>query len=114
MSGTIVTPIPGRPRGAARFAQFVDYLFWLLYTLLAIRLVLVFFDARAWTGFYRFVRVTTDPFVGPFRGIVGSPVVDEQGHIFAAPILVAIVAYALLQLAIHKLLRVVAYRENTL
>lgn len=106
-----VVPIPGRPRGLARLSQFIDYAFWLLYTLLVIRLLLVFFDASSWAGFVRFIRVLTDPFYAPFRGIVPSQTVDG-GFTLAMPILIAMVVYGLLHLAIHKLLRVVAYRRT--
>ena len=107
-----VVSIPGRPRGLARLSQFIDYAFWLLYTLLLIRLLLVFFDASSWAGFVRFIRAATDPFYAPFRGIVPSQSVDG-GFTLAIPILIAMVVYGLLHLAIHKLLRVMAYRRTT-
>lgn len=101
--------IPGRPTGMGRLSQFINYLFWLLYTLLFIRLLLVFFQARG-VGFVEFIKTVTDPFYSPFRGIVASPTTDE-GYTLAIPILIAIVVYALLHLAITKLLRVLTYRK---
>jgi uncharacterized protein YggT (Ycf19 family) len=59
----------------ARLSQFIDYIFWLLYSLLIIRLILVFFSANSWTGFVRFVDTLTNPFYAPFRGIVASQTV---------------------------------------
>jgi uncharacterized protein YggT (Ycf19 family) len=104
-----VVPIADRPHGLARLSQIIDYLFWLLYALLFIRLILVFFSANG-TGFVRFIDGVTNPFYAPFRGIVASRPVGD-GFTLAIPILVAIVVYALLHFAINKLLRVVAYRR---
>lgn len=107
-----VVPIGSRPRKASRGSQFIDYLFWLLYSLFFIRLVLVFVDARTWTGFVRFIHTVTDPFYAPFKGIVASQEIEGTGMVLAVPILVALVAYGLLHLAIHKLLQVFAYRRT--
>jgi len=103
--------IPYRPRALGRVSQIIDYLFWLLYALLFIRLVLVFFHAASWTGFVRFIDTITNPFYVPFRGIVSSREI-EGGFTLAVPILIALVAYAILHLAINKLLRVLAYRRT--
>lgn len=112
MDDEVVVPIPGRPRPAARGYQLIDYIFWLIYTLLFIRLLLVFIDARSYVGFVRFITAVTNPFYAPFRGIVASPSVDGTGNVIAVPILIAIVVYALLHLAIHKLLVMIAYRRT--
>lgn len=114
MDGEPVVPIPGRPRPAARGYQFIDYIFWLIYTLLFVRLLLVFVDARTWVGFVQFINTITNPLYAPFRGITSSPSVnaDGTGNVIATPILIAIVAYALLHLAIHKFLVMMAYRRT--
>ncbi|MES2305666.1 MAG: hypothetical protein V4558_09165 [Gemmatimonadota bacterium] len=111
MDDEVVVAIPGRSRPAARGYQFIDYIFWLIYTLLLIRLLLVFMDARTWVGFVRFINTVTDPFYAPFKGIVASPTVEGTTSVVAVPILIAIVAYALLHLAIHKFLVMLAYRR---
>ena len=106
-----VVAVSDRPRGLGRVSQFIDYLFWLLYSLLFIRLLLVFFHASTSTGFVQFIDRITNPFYSPFRGIVASQEI-EGGFTLAIPILVAIVVYALLHLAINKLMRVMAYRRT--
>lgn len=106
-----VVPIGSRPRPVSRGSQFLNYVFWLLYSLLGIRLLLALMDARA-TGFVKFIAAVTDPFYAPFRGIVASPDVSGTGMVLAVPILVALVVYAILHLAIHKLLQVMAYRQT--
>lgn len=113
MSVSSVVAMPGRPRGLARLSQFIDYLFWLLYSLLIIRLLLVFFSANSWVGFVRFVDSITNPFYAPFRGIVASQTVGD-GYTLAIPLVITIVAYALLHLAINKLLQVMAYRRTAI
>ena len=95
----------------ARLSQFIDFIFWLLYSLLVIRLLLVFFSANSWASFVRFVDTITNPFYAPFRGIVASQTVAGS-FTLAVPLLVAIVVYALLHLAINKLLRMMAYRRT--
>lgn len=97
-------------RGAARISQFVDYVFYVIYALLAVRLGLALMAGNPEAGFYRFIRAVTAPFYAPFRGIVESPT-DPSGHTLALPLVVAIVAYALLHLAINGVLRMMAQRK---
>ena len=101
-----------RARGAARVSQFVDYIFFLIYGLLAIRLLLALFAARENAGFFKFIKALTDPFYAPFRGLVPSPSTPE-GFTLALPIIVAIVAYMLLHLAINGLLKILAHRKTS-
>ena len=89
-----------RGRFAARVSQIVDYLFFIVYGLLAIRLMLELFAARESAGF----------FYAPFRGLVPSPTTPD-GFTLALPIIVAIVVYMLLHLAINGILRIIAHRK---
>lgn len=99
-----------RGRFMARISQVVDYIFFLIYGLLTIRLLLALFAAREGAGFVQFIRDVTDPFYAPFQGIVASPSTPE-GFTLALPIVVAIVVYMLLHLAINGLLRLFAHRK---
>jgi uncharacterized protein YggT (Ycf19 family) len=101
----------GRSRFIARVSQIVDYLFFLVYGLLTIRLLLELFAARESAGFFQFIKNVTDPFYAPFRGLVPSPTTAE-GFTLALPIVVAIVVYMLLHLAINGLLRIFAHRKT--
>lgn len=103
----------GRARVAARGSQVLDYAFYLLYGLLAIRLVLGLIAANSNNGFVQFIRAVTGPFTAPFRGIVSSPS-TEAGNTLLWPIVIAIVAYALLHAAINGLLRMVASRKTSI
>jgi uncharacterized protein YggT (Ycf19 family) len=100
-----------RGRGAARISQVVDYIFYVIYALLAIRFLLALLAARRSAGFVQLIYTVTDPFYAPFRGIVAEPTADG-GARFALSILLAIVVYALLHLGINGLLRLVAHRKT--
>jgi hypothetical protein len=100
-----------RGRGAARVSQIVDYIFYVIYALLALRFVLALLAARSSAGFVRFIVTVTDPFYRPFRGIVASPS-TEGGHTLMMPLVIAIIVYILLHLAINGLLRIIAHRKT--
>lgn len=100
-----------RARGMARVSQVIDYIFYLIYGLLAIRLLLSLLAARSSAGFVQFIRAVTDPLYAPFRGIVASPTA-EGGYTLALPIVIAILVYALLHAGINGLLRLIAHRKT--
>jgi uncharacterized protein YggT (Ycf19 family) len=99
-----------RGRSLARVSQIVDYVFYVVYSLLAIRLLLALFAARESAGFVQFIKNVTDPIYAPFRGIVPSPSID--GFTLALPIIVALFVYALLHVGINNLLRIFAHRKT--
>jgi uncharacterized protein YggT (Ycf19 family) len=99
-----------RSRFLARISQIVDYIFFLIYGLLGIRLLLALFAANNNAGFVQLIKNVTDPFYAPFKGIVPS-ISAEGGFTLALPIVVAIVVYLLLHLAINGLLRIFVHRK---
>ena len=101
-----------RGRTVARISQFVDYVFYLIYSLFIIRLVLNLLAANSKNGFVQFINAVTNPMYAPFRGITNSPTTPE-GNTLALPIIIAVIAYLLLHLAINGLLRLVAHRKTT-
>jgi uncharacterized protein YggT (Ycf19 family) len=101
----------GHARTAARGSQFLDYAFYVLYTLLGIRLVLALIAAQSGNGFVRLISNITNPFYAPFKGIVSSPS-TEAGNTLVFPIVIAIVVYVLLHLGINGLLRMVGSRKT--
>ncbi len=100
-----------RGRGAARVSQVIDYIFFVIYGLLAMRFLLALLAARSTAGFVQFIVAVTNPFYSPFKGIVDAPR-TEDGHTLMLPIVVAIVAYVMLHLIINGLLRMVAHRKT--
>ncbi|HEU4507403.1 MAG TPA: hypothetical protein VFR78_04130 [Pyrinomonadaceae bacterium] len=100
-----------RSRSLARVSQVIDYIFWVIYALLAMRFLLALMAARSSAGFVQFIVTVSNPFYLPFQGIVASPRTDG-GHTLMLPIVIAIIAYALLHLAINGLLRMFAHRKT--
>lgn len=100
-----------RGRVLARVSQVVDYVFYVIYGLLTIRLVLALFAARSSAGFVQFINSITNPLYAPFRGIVPSPSA-EGGYTLALPIVIAIIVYLLIHLAINGLLRIFVHRKT--
>lgn len=98
-------------RSLARGSGVIDYIFYLIYGLLAIRLVLAMVGARPGNGFVHLIQAVTNPFYAMFRGIVPSPSVDG-GFTLVLPIIIAIVAYALLHAAINGFLRMIAHHKT--
>lgn len=88
-----------------RVVQGVDYLFYLLYALLITRFTLALLGASEGAGFVRFIHNLTEPFYAPFRDIVSRPGLD--GGYVDLPLVLAILAYVVLHIAIHGLIRVV-------
>jgi hypothetical protein len=99
-----------RGRTFARVSQIVDYVFFIIYGLLAIRLLLELFAARENAGFFKFIKAATGFFYAPFAGIV--PTLSQDGFKLALPIIVAIVAYMFLHLIINQLLRILTHRKT--
>lgn len=100
-----------RGRFFARVSQIVDYIFFVIYGLLTIRLILEMFGAKESAGFTKFIKSVTGLFYAPFQGIMPSP--SENGFTLALPIIVAIVVYMLLHLAINGILRIFVHRKTT-
>lgn len=102
-----------RSRTLARVSQVVDYIFFVIYGLLTIRLLLELFAARESAGFVKFIKSATGIFYAPFDGIMPS-LKAQGGFELALPIIVAIVVYMLLHLAINGFLRMFAHRKTAI
>lgn len=102
-----------RARGLARLAQVADYLFAVVYSLLAIRLFLALIAARPGAPFTEWIRTVTNPLYAPFRGILPS-LTAEGGVTLALPVALAIGMYAVLHLGVRGLLRLIARPKATI
>ena len=100
-----------RGRILARVSQVVDYIFYVIYSLLTIRLLLTLFAARQSNGFVQFINTASEPFYAPFKGIVPSLSVDG-GFTLALPIVIALVVNLLIHLGINGLLRMFVHRKT--
>jgi hypothetical protein len=99
-----------RGRTMARVSQVVDYIFFVIYGLLTIRLLLELFAARENAGFFKFIKSATGLLYAPFEGIMASP--SKDGFTLALPIIVALIVYMFLHFAINGLLRIFAHRKT--
>ncbi|MBX3119944.1 MAG: YggT family protein [Fimbriimonadaceae bacterium] len=100
-----------RRQRLARTVQVIDFLFYALYVLLAVRLILGMIAARSDAGFVKFITTVTDPFYAFFKGIVQSPSASG-GYTIVLPILIAMGAYALLHWGVRSLAKLIAYRQS--
>ena len=76
-----------RARGTARVPQIIDHIFYVIYALLAVRLLRALMAARSSAGFVQLSYSVTDPLYRPFRVIVASPTA-ECGYTLALPIVI--------------------------
>jgi uncharacterized protein YggT (Ycf19 family) len=97
-----------RARGLARVAQVIDYVFFLVYSLISLEILLDLFGARRTSGFKRFLDGATAPLLGPFRGLMPDPALGSMQLMLSY--VVALVVYALLHQAVKRLLRLLAGR----
>lgn len=100
-----------RGRTAARVSQVVDYIFYLIYGLIALEFLLGLMGARAGNGFVQFIGAITRPLLAPFERIVETPAAGS--HQFRMSYLFALVVYILIHLAINGVFRLVAHRKVT-
>lgn len=100
-----------RGRTAARISQVVDYVFYVIYGLIALKFLLGLMGARPGNGFVQFINALTAPLLAPFERIVGTPAVGA--HQFRISYLFALIVYILLHLAINGAFRLIAHRKVT-
>jgi uncharacterized protein YggT (Ycf19 family) len=100
-----------RGRTAARISQVVDYIFYLIYGLIALEFLLGLMGARPGNGFVQFIGGVTRPLLAPFERIVETPATGS--HQLRMSYLFALVVYILLHLAINGVFRLIAHRKVT-
>ena len=98
-----------RSKTAARISQVVDYVFYLIYGLIALEFLLGLMGARSGNGFVQFIGAVTRPLLAPFERIVETPAAGA--HQFRLSYLFAFVVYVLLHLAINGAFRLIAHRK---
>jgi uncharacterized protein YggT (Ycf19 family) len=101
----------GRGKAAARVSQVIDYIFYIIYGVIALQFFLMLFGARQGNEFVQFVHAISRPIVGPFEGIVITPSAGPIRVEFSY--LIALAVYILIHLAINGALRLVAHKKLT-
>lgn len=98
-----------RARRMARVSQVVDYVFFLVYSLVGLEIGLELLGARQSSPFKQFLDHATAPMLRPFRGLLPDPALGSFQLMVSY--IAALLVYALLHLAVKKLLRLLAHRR---
>jgi uncharacterized protein YggT (Ycf19 family) len=101
----------GRGRVAARASQVVDYLFYIIYGLIALQFTLRLIGARPGSGFTQLIASLSQPLLAPFERIVATP--SSGSYHIEFSYLLALVVYILIHVAISAAFRLVAHRKVT-
>jgi uncharacterized protein YggT (Ycf19 family) len=99
-----------RGRAAARVSQVVDYVFYLIYSLIGLEILLELLGARETNAFKNFIDTLTAPILLPFNTLV--PDLTRGRFQLRISYLMALFVYVLLHLAINGLLRLFAHRKT--
>src|SRR5262245_54594028 len=99
-----------RGRAAARVSQVVDYIFYLIYTLIALEIVLELLGALETNSFKRFMDALTALLLMQFNTLI--PDLAKRCFLLKVLHLVALLVYVLLHFAINGLLRLLAHRKT--
>jgi uncharacterized protein YggT (Ycf19 family) len=100
-----------RTRRIARLSQVVDYVFYLVYGIIALQIVLEALGARENAGFKQFIDTLSAPLLAPFHGLMADPAAGN--YQFMVSYLVALVVYFLIHLAVKGLLRLFVQRQTS-
>ncbi len=100
----------GHARTTSRVMQVIDYVFFLVYSLIGLEIVLDLLGAREASGFKRFLDLVTWPLLAPFRGLLPTPSIGPAQ--LALSYVAALAVYAILHQAIKRLVRILEPREG--
>ncbi len=101
-----------RARIAARVSQVFDYIFYIIYSLIALEFLLDLIGAREGNAFKNFIDALTSPLLAPFKTLV--PDIARGRFELKISYLFALIAYILLHLGINGLLRLLAHRKTAI
>lgn len=99
-----------RGRAAARISQIIDYVFYLIYSLIGLEILLELLGARETNAFKSFIDALTAPLLLPFNTLM--PDLTRGRFQLRISFIVALFVYVLLHLAINGLLRLFAHRKT--
>lgn len=99
-----------RGRSVARVSQIVDYVFYLIYSLIGLEIILELLGARETNAFKNFIDALTAPLLLPFNTLM--PDLARGRFQFKISYVVALFVYVLLHMAINGLLRLFAHRKT--
>jgi uncharacterized protein YggT (Ycf19 family) len=100
-----------RTRRLARASQVVDYVFYLIYGIIALEIALEALGAREGAGFKQFIDTLASPLLAPFEGLMADP--GTGNYRFMLSYVVALIVYVLVHFAVKGLLRLFIQRKTT-
>ena len=100
-----------RTRKLARASQVIDYVFYLIYGIIALEIVLEALGAREGAGFKQFIDALAAPLLAPFEGLMPDP--GAGNYRFMLSYVIALIVYALLHVAVKGLLRLFIQKKTT-
>ena len=100
-----------RSRVVARISQVIDYIFYVIYGLIGLRILLDLLGANRGSGFREFIATISEPFLAPFHSLLADPAAGR--YQFRLSYIFALIAYIMLHLAINGFLRLLAHRKTT-
>lgn len=98
-------------KGVARISQVIDYIFFLIYTIIVLEIVLEAAGARQGSGFKQFMDGLSAPFLRPFGGLLRE--FSHGPYELVLSYVMALVVYMILHAAINGLLRLFVYKKTT-
>lgn len=101
-----------RARTAARISQIVDFVFYVVYSLIGLQILLDLMGARRGNGFRNMIDTLTAPLLGPFESLIQS--ITAGRFQLKLSYLFAFIVYLLLHLGINSILRMFVERKTTI
>lgn len=98
-----------RARTLARVSQVVDYVFFLIYGIIALEIVLEAIGARDAAGFKQFIDTLSAPLLIPFEGLTADPGTGSSR--FMLSYVFALIVYVLIHFAVKGLLRLFVQKK---
>jgi uncharacterized protein YggT (Ycf19 family) len=110
---TVVSERAARyPTGWATAVRLVTLLFGILQGLLVLRLVLLLLAAQQDNAIVSAILASTEPFVGPFRGMFRIDEISSSGSILDVAAITALVGWTLVEALIIAILRLAGRRAD--
>lgn len=92
-----------RAKSAMKVTQFVDYVYWVIMALIAVRFTFKLIGANVETSLVKLIYDATDPFINLFKGVVGD-ITTSGSSVIEISALIALLIIWLLYHAILKLI----------
>ena len=113
--GTAVTSrtVESRPSGGTIASRIVILLFGIIQVLILLRIVFLLLDAREGNDLVSFILNTSQLFVAPFEGMLGTDALTSGGSVLDVAAILALIGWTLLEFLVLAGLRVFQREPTT-